>query len=160
MLGRTTILALALVAGLASCAPATSEAVTGSASHPPTAATASAATASAATATGAALPPVLLTDRDNGRTIRAASGQLVVVRLRRTTWTFDPVTDVAVIRPLGPPVTRRGRCAPGVGCGSVTLTVRAAAPGTAQITASRRICGEVLLCRPDQRRFRVAIAVR
>lgn len=151
MLRRVTVVALALCAGLASCAPPASGTTAGPPSH-------AGAARSATPATG--LPAISITDRDNGRTLRTTVGQVVTIRLRRTTWTFDKVADVTILRPLGAPVVRRGRCAPGVGCGSVTLSVRAIAPGTAQVSASRRICGEVLLCRPEQRRFQVVIQVR
>jgi hypothetical protein len=48
---------------------------------------------------------------------------------------------------------------PGAGCGSVTQTFIAAAPGQSQVRASRSVCGEALACRPEQQSYTLTVDV-
>jgi hypothetical protein len=104
---------------------------------------------------------VTATETDKGRTVHAHVGDRVDVVLHSTYWTFPGVSDPAVLRPVGAPVTApqlRG-CVPGGGCGTVTASYDAIAPGTAVVSATRTTCGEAMLCTGNAGSFPVTIAV-
>lgn len=112
-------------------------------------------------------PPGTLTiahDHANGKTIRLAVGDQLELILSSSYWKLRGSSAPAVLRQDGPTklLPRPSTCPdiPGIGCTPVRTMFTALAPGTVQITASRITCGEALLCRPDQRRFRVTVIVR
>ena len=119
---------------------------------------------SAATSTTIATPnaaTVTATDKDNGTTVAAKVGSRVDVVLASTYWTFAPVSDASVLRPVGTPVVNaqlKG-CVPGQGCGTVTASFAAVAPGTAVVSASRTSCGEAMRCSAAAGSYRVTVAV-
>jgi hypothetical protein len=104
--------------------------------------------------------PLRLTYADNGRVETLAVGGRAVVRLDQPEWGFLPVTGKAV-RAEGDPrlvfVTKGCKMLPG--CGYVSLTVKAVAPGRSVITAARGLCGELFRCPPAKRRFAVTVVV-
>jgi hypothetical protein len=104
---------------------------------------------------------LVITDADNGKTVTVAAASRVSVQLASTYWTFDPVSNPAVLAAQGPQQTSpcAAKTFPGSGCGIATVTYAAAASGTAVVTAHRSTCGEAMLCTPDQSGFRVTVVV-
>ncbi len=104
---------------------------------------------------------VSVSETDDGRTVHVSRGQRLEVVLHSTYWTLDGSSDNGVIAPEAPPrvEVRRGDCVPGGGCGAVRQSFVAVASGRANVTAGRRVCGEVLPCRPDQQHFTVTVIV-
>lgn len=102
-----------------------------------------------------------VTQADNGRSVSMHVGQSLVLQLNNTYWTINGSSEPAVLAPQGAMqvVSSPGGCVPGQGCGTVTTHFTAIRTGHSAVTASRRICGEVLLCRPDQRMFSVTVQV-
>jgi hypothetical protein len=104
-----------------------------------------------------------LSERDKGHTVTVAKGAKLVLRLHNVYWTIRGSSNSAVVRQTGPQKKVPGgqqQCIPGAGCGTVTAPFRAVGGGSAKLTASRRNCGEALLCTPAQSRFSVTIRVR
>lgn len=97
----------------------------------------------------------------NGRLLTVATGQIVIVQLQHTTWTFQ--------RPGGGPVLRQSAqvvadgpldCQVFADCGTVTVVVHAAHAGDAVISASREKCGELVRCDARAGTFRLRVHVR
>jgi len=105
---------------------------------------------------------LVITDADNGGTEVVVVGTSVQVVLTSTYWSIDPLPTGTVLRATAPPVTvpEPGHCVTGQGCGTVTVTYTAVAPGTVTVSASRTVCGEALACPPDKGAFRVYVTVR
>jgi hypothetical protein len=105
---------------------------------------------------------VQLSEGANQTTVTVARGSTITVVLHSTYWTIDPPGGPVLVA-AGPqtyaPGQGCGATVPGSGCGAVTLVVRAAAAGTAVITANRTSCGEALRCTPDQSTWRVTVRV-
>jgi len=118
--------------------------------------------ASPPTSTPAHATAVQLSEGANQTTISVTRGSTITVVLRSTYWTIDPPGG-PVLFAAGPqsyaPGQGCGATVPGSGCGTVTLVVRAAAAGTAMLTANRTSCGEALRCTPDQSTWRVTVRV-
>ena len=99
----------------------------------------------------------------NGSTIQASPGQVIELALHSTYWHIDGSSDQTVVAQDAEPSkipAPPGTCFPGVGCGVVHVTFTARQPGTVRISASRTLCGEILLCRPEQRSFLLTVIVR
>jgi hypothetical protein len=101
--------------------------------------------------------------RDNGRKVSVQVGAVVRVDLDSTYWTIDGSSNSSVLAAAGP-VRHVGQgvgssCVPGQGCGSVSQSFVATGRGRAVVSAHRRICGEAMACRPDQRSFSVTVVV-
>jgi len=98
---------------------------------------------------------------DSGRSVTVARGATVELVLDSTYWTVAPLPAATVLHADGAPVVAPavGHCVAGQGCGTVTATWLAVAPGTVTVAAGRTVCGEALACRPDQRSFRVVVTV-
>jgi hypothetical protein len=104
--------------------------------------------------------PRIADETQNGGTLTLVRGEQLRVVLHSTYWEFAPVSDDRVLRLVaGPTGAAGGGCVPGGGCGTVTATYQAVATGSATITASRRLCGEALRCRPDQASFILSVVV-
>jgi len=101
---------------------------------------------------------VTLDEHDNGQTVHVAVGADVTVTLHSTYWTFSPV-PAGVLKTVGAPATVGGACAPGEGCGTVTVRFTAVGKGTAALAAGRTTCGEALACGPGQGTYRVTVDV-
>jgi hypothetical protein len=88
-------------------------------------------------------------------------GQTVHVVLKNTYWTIDGSSDGAAIAPLSTAShsPQPNGCVPGAGCGTVRQDFLAHAPGQAQLSAHRTICGEAMACAPAQRSFSVSVVV-
>ena len=106
-------------------------------------------------------------DADNGHTITIAVGDQLQVTLHSTYWHFDPATSGTALRAAGEPNTTasptgpsNSRCVPGEGCGTVTAMYDAAAPGTADVTASRTSCGEARGCTGNQGSYRLTVVIK
>ena len=101
-------------------------------------------------------------ESDNGRSIAAAVGDLLVVTLHSTYWQFAEPAGGAILRATGPvsiAPTRRTRCVPGQGCGTVTESFRAMSAGRVVITAKRTSCGEARACTGKSGSYQVSVVV-
>jgi hypothetical protein len=108
--------------------------------------------------------PLQLTASANHTTVHATVGQTVTVDLGSTYWSALTSSAPAVLQPVegSHPIitsTPSSFCPPGGGCGALPSSFLAKAPGTAQLTANRHVCGEALACSPDQRTFTVTVDV-
>jgi len=112
-------------------------------------------------ACGSATPATRqLSEPDNGHTLRVRTGTTLRVVLHSTYWTFARNSAPSVVRVSGAPTySPRPGGIPGSGNGSVSETLRAAVPGRATVSASRRSCGEALRCSPGQGSYSVVIVV-
>ena len=108
---------------------------------------------------GSVPPNAAVGDGDNGRTVTVTQGQLLVVTLGSTYWTFQGSSDSGVLRQVGTPSASAGSCPPGVGCGRATDTYQAVGRGQATVTASRTSCGEALSCTGGAGSYRIAVVV-
>lgn len=96
----------------------------------------------------------------NGQSVTLEVGRQLRVVLDSMYWTFS--TDVsaqALSLIAGPQVDAAGNCPPGVGCGTVSATYLAQKAGTAEVTATRTLCGEAVQCSPDQTSFKIEVTV-
>lgn len=102
-----------------------------------------------------------VTQADNGRSVSMQVGQSLIVQLNSTYWTISGSSDPGVLGPEGAVqvAPSPGGCVPGQGCGTVTADFRASRAGNSAVTASRRVCGEVVLCGPGQRTFSITVQV-
>ena len=100
-------------------------------------------------------------DADNGATVHARVGDLILVTLHSTYWQFaEPNGSVLV--PVNPAVAQPGDAScspsiPGSGCGTVRAGYRVARSGTARIVAGRASCGEAMRCTGQQGRWSVTV---
>jgi hypothetical protein len=91
--------------------------------------------------------PFTSTYRDNGRTVSIRRGDRLTVRLGSTYWTINGSSDPNVVQQQGDATKSPAPgCVPGGGCGTTAASFVALAPGQAEITATRLICGEALRC--------------
>jgi hypothetical protein len=151
--------------GSAASGPPTTP-VTTPATTPPTSSPSSAPASAPPTAppsTARSTPTsLLLSEAANGTTATAAVGATITVVLHSTYWMFAPISPPVLAADGGPtprPGDGCGATVPGSGCGTVTLVVRAAAPGTGAVSAARTSCGEALRCSPAQSAWAVTIRV-
>ncbi|MGW2939118.1 hypothetical protein ACWDA7_47065 [Streptomyces sp. NPDC001156] len=102
-----------------------------------------------------------LDERANHTTVSATVGTSVVITLHNTYWSnlTSRTPDVLAAADTSR-VTPAHTCAPGAGCGTVELTLRAVRPGSADITARRISCGEARRCVGDEGRYSVTVKVR
>jgi len=127
----------------------------------PTTAASTSAPGPAATPSTLQPPAVTLSEADNGRTAAVGRGAEITVVLHNTYWSLVPLSGGGAVEMLGSPVVApeaRG-CVPGRGCGTVTVHYRARVSGQSVLAAHRTICGEARACAPDQRDWRVTVAV-
>ncbi|MFE7532522.1 protease inhibitor I42 family protein [Kitasatospora sp. NPDC057542] len=114
------------------------------------------------TATSAAPSPATVTvdEHADHTTVKAAVGTTVTLALHSTYWSAATSSAPDVVTPDGAPTTAPSpSCRPGGGCGTVTASFTARAPGTARLTATRTSCGEALNCPPEQRGYEVTVDV-
>jgi len=105
---------------------------------------------------------VRVTDSANGQSVQLTAGAQLTVTLRSTYWQFSPVSDTAVLEPVGQPSVVRNSaagCPPGFGCGSIAQSFRGRSAGSATVTATRGACGEAKPCTPEQSAFRLLVTV-
>jgi len=131
------------------------------------------ATTSSASSTPSSSPaPITLHDSDNGKTINAVVGQQITVQLGGPTvagstyWQFATIAS-GVLTPQGDQVVAAASQSaqpsgglinpPGMGMGTVSLTVQVAGVGTQAITAHRDSCGEAMMCTPGNGDYKVTI---
>ena len=103
-----------------------------------------------------------LGEADSGRTLALSVGATVKLVLHNIYWTVHDSPDPAVLIMVGRPlysVAGAVKCIPGAGCGTVTATFKAMAPGSALISASRTSCGEALQCTGGAGVFEVTVVV-
>ncbi|MER6633304.1 hypothetical protein ABT301_34660 [Streptomyces sp. NPDC000987] len=108
---------------------------------------------------GSAAQPVVLDERQRGRTVRVTVGTLVVVRLHSAYWSTPTSSNPRVLAPAGGGTTTTATCPPGRGCGISSARFTVLGPGTAHVTARRDACGEAMRCPPGQGRYDVTAAV-
>ena len=115
------------------------------------------------TATSAATVNHQVSEPDNGRIVTVPVGSTVTLVLHNTYWQVQGSSDAAVLKLVsGPTASGAGpsACIPGSGCGTVTATFRAVAPGSATVTAARASCGEALRCTGTAGAYAVTIVVK
>jgi hypothetical protein len=89
-------------------------------------------------------------------------GATVKLVLHNTYWAVHDSPDPSVLAMAGQPVYSGAgavKCIPGTGCGTVTATFKAVAPGSARISADRSSCGEALECTGGAGTFEVTVVV-
>ena len=107
--------------------------------------------------------PIAVSEAANGSTIQLQSGQLIELTLHSTYWGIDGSSDLSVLavdKPTSVAPAPPGKCLPGFGCGEVHASFKANQPGTARVSASRTLCGEMLLCQPADKSFTLTVIVR
>ncbi|MFE6051579.1 hypothetical protein ACFQ6N_12515 [Kitasatospora sp. NPDC056446] len=123
----------------------------------------SATAATAATAAGPAAPSpaaVTVDEHADRTTLKVAVGTSVTVVLHSTYWSAASGSAPDVLAPAGTPTTAPSpSCRPGGGCGTVTASFTARAPGSARVTATRTSCGEALACTSGQGAYEVTVEV-
>ncbi len=102
---------------------------------------------------------VTVRDADKGRTVTVRVGSVIHLQLASTYWQIVGPDRGGVLTATGAPVQQAGHCPPGIGCGTVTTTYKAVAPGTVHLQASRETCGEALQCQPPTNRYTVTVQV-
>ncbi|WP_034091529.1 hypothetical protein [Streptacidiphilus albus] len=103
---------------------------------------------------------VRLGDGANGSTVRVALGATVVLTLGSTYWSAPQSSVPGILSSTAAPsVSADHACMAGMGCGTVQSDLRATAPGTTRLSATRVSCGEARPCPPDQRRFTITVVV-
>jgi hypothetical protein len=104
---------------------------------------------------------VQLSEADRGRTVPVRVGDEVTVVLHQTYWSMAPPSPSGPVRQTAATAVapQLHGCVPGGGCGTVTTSYVAAAPGSVTIAAHRQTCGEAKACAPDQRDWQVVVAV-
>ena len=120
------------------------------------------------TTTGTTTPvgnTVTLGDADKGRTLTVAVGEQLTIILKSTYWRFADPKPPSVLTPMSAPVVvaspaNSSGCVPGQGCGTVTMSFRAAKPGTAIASASRTSCGEARGCVGDAGSYQITVIVK
>src|SRR5271157_5658595 len=108
------------------------------------------------------MSPTALSEADNGRTLSVSVGSTVTLVLHNTYWVVHASSDPSVLVMVGQPVYSGAGtmvCIPGAGCGTVTTSFMAVAPGSAVISASRTSCGEALMCVSGAGTFEVTVVV-
>ncbi len=103
-----------------------------------------------------------LTEDSRGETVAVKVGTTIRVVLHSTYWSPATSSAPAIVAPTADPTVSPappGTCLPGIGCGTVTSTFAASAPGDAVLTASRTVCGEALNCKPADRLWTVSLRV-
>ncbi|MDT0469624.1 hypothetical protein [Streptomyces gibsoniae] len=102
-----------------------------------------------------------LDERANHTTVSVTVGTSVVITLHSTYWSDLTSKAPDVLAAAGTSqVTPAHTCAPGAGCGTVELTLRAVRPGSADITARRTSCGEARRCVGGEGRYSVTVKIR
>ncbi len=103
-----------------------------------------------------------LGEDDRGHSVVVKVGDTITVVLHSTYWSPAATSDAAVVALVSAPTVSPaspGTCLPGIGCGTVTSTFIATAPGDAQLSASRTVCGEALNCKDADRSWTVDVHV-
>jgi hypothetical protein len=96
----------------------------------------------------------------NRRVVPVAVGQVLIVRLDSTNWTFLRPSGGGVVEQRREVVTEGPLACRVIGdCGSVTVRVVASSPGVAVIRATRQKCGELVYCDAHADSFRLLIRV-
>ena len=100
------------------------------------------------------------TDRDNGRTVSIRRGDRLTVQLGSTYWTINGSSNPNVLQQQGDATKSPAPgCVPGGGCGKTAASFVALAPGQAEITATRTICGEALRCSASAGSYQLTVKV-
>lgn len=164
------ILLLMCAAAIAACGGSGTKAIApltpGASPSPSASATALPVPSPSAGATTAPIPTpptiTVVSYQENGQTIDLQQGQVLQVVLSSTYWMIHGSSDSAVLSQLVGPSTQPqpSGCVPGQGCGTATAAYRADAPGQAQVSASRSVCGEALGCTAANSQFVVYVVVK
>ncbi|MDF3298760.1 hypothetical protein [Streptomyces tropicalis] len=105
--------------------------------------------------------PLRLDEHANRTTVSATVGTPVVVTLHSTYWSGLTSRTPAALAAAGTPrVAPAHSCAPGAGCGTVELDLRAVRSGSAEITAHRTSCGEARPCVGGAGTYTVTVKIR
>jgi hypothetical protein len=108
----------------------------------------------------AATPQLVVDGESDGRVLTMAVGQVVIVRLDSTNWTFLRPSGGRAVEQRDEAVTEGPlSCRVIDDCGSVTALVVAAAPGVGVVRATREKCGELVFCDAQAGRFRLIVRV-
>lgn len=115
----------------------------------------------ASTTPGPASPAAIrLGDAADHTTVSVPLGATVILTLGSTYWSA-PVSSVPGVlsSTASASASADHGCMAGMGCGTLQDVLRAADPGTTQLSSSRVSCGEAMSCPPDRRRFTVTVIV-
>ncbi len=107
-------------------------------------------------------PPAIVRagNEQNGTSVTLHSGQTLLVTLPSTYWSFQGSPDPRVLAPVGAPTTSPGQGnVPGCGAGTVSQEFRAVGAGTAEVSASRTSCGEVMGCTGASGQYELSVTV-
>jgi hypothetical protein len=103
-----------------------------------------------------------ISETSNGLSFTLSVGATLRLVLHNTYWTIGGSSVPSVLALTAPPVYSAAgliACIPGTGCGTVTASFRALAPGKAVITAARTSCGEALRCVGGDGAFEATVIV-
>jgi hypothetical protein len=103
-----------------------------------------------------------ISETSNGLTLSLSVGATLRLVLHNTYWTIGGSSASSVLALTAPPVYSGAgpiSCIPGAGCGTVTASFRALAPGKAVVTAVRTSCGEALRCIGGDGAFEATVIV-
>jgi hypothetical protein len=119
-------------------------------------------TPTAVTLPASAIGQMTVTADMASKGVHAPTGDLLHVVLQGTQWQFDRPAGGVLVQVGAPKITVPASCstAPvGSGCGTVTMSYRAAKTGSTTIHASRTSCGEALRCDPAQAGFSMPVSI-
>ncbi len=152
--GRTLLASACLAAGLASTA--------GCGTPGPGGRPASTPSRTATPSTSGSPTRLDIGPSSQGSTVHLGLGGRLRITLPSTYWGHVATSAPAVLGLTGTRTrpSRAPGCVPGQGCGAVVASFVALRPGTAEVSARRRLCGEDVLCPPAERRFWVRVVVR
>lgn len=101
-------------------------------------------------------------EANKDQSLAISVGATVTLVLHNIYWKVQGSSNPAVLALVGPPVYSGAgpiACIPGTGCGTLTASFKAVAPGSAVIFASRTSCGEALQCTGGAGTFEVTVVV-
>jgi hypothetical protein len=103
-----------------------------------------------------------ISETSNGLTLTLSVRATLRLVLHNTYWTIGESSVPSVLALTASPVYSEAgliACIPGTGCGTVTASFRALAPGRAVVTATRSSCGEALRCVGGNGAFEATVIV-
>jgi hypothetical protein len=100
-------------------------------------------------------------EANDGQTVTLKVGDSLHLVLNNTYWQISDLSASDVLTLTEGPITTPvlTNCVPGSGCGTVSATYAALAPGEVSIEATRTTCGEALKCTSDQSSYVVTVKV-
>ena len=94
--------------------------------------------------------PLQIDATNHGATFTVPQGSSISLVFDSTYWQFHGSSNPAVVAVTGTVVDPKFNGIPGIGTGTITVSLKAVAPGQASVSAVRYTCGEALSCNPPQ----------